>query len=257
MADLTTLASVKSYLAITTTGQDLLIPSLIANESRLIEEWTGRVFPYVARSKRLNGTGTDRIVLPDSPIINVSSVTVNEKAYSLSDGSSAGFFFEAGESMVYLIGGERFLKGFKNVAVDWTAGYETTQTAFIPAGNTPTLTPSNGGLAVTNVSVTIAATGVAMAEVGSSPSTGQYSFSAGTYTFATADSGVQVTMDYYYVPGPVEQACNMLVGTLLKTRDNLGIQSKSMAGETISYMTKAIPDDVKAKLQLYRRVAPA
>ena len=89
------------------------------------------------------------------------------------------------------------------------------------------------------------------------PATGQYTFAAGSYGFAAADVGVSVTMTYLYVPGPVEQAVIEMVGLDLKARDNLGINSKSLAGETISYSGGGMTASVKEMLQPYRKMVPA
>lgn len=253
MADLTTLSAVKAYLAIVTSGQDTLIPALIARESKTVENWTGRRFPAVTNTaKRLNGTGTTMLTLPDTPILDVSFLSIGgvEIPHS-SDGVAYGFTFD--DTAIYLVGA-RFPNTRQSVVCSWSAGYQDSETDFIPAGNTPTLTPTTGGRAVTNLSVTNVATGVALDEVGNAPVTGQYSFSGGTYTFNAANSGAQVTMAYQFVPGPVEQSVIEMVGMDLKQRDNLGVQSKSLANETISYSDKGMSASVREMLQPFRRM---
>ena len=255
MSDLTTLSAVKAYLAITTTGQDSLIPALIARESKQVENWTGRRFPAVTNTaRRLNGTGTSMLTLPDAPILDVAFLSIDGVEVPLSaDGLAYGYTFD--ETTIYLIGA-RFPDRRQCVVCSWTAGYQDSETDFVPTGNTPTLTPMTGGRAVTNLTVTNVATGAALAEVGNAPVTGQYSFSGGTYTFNAANTGVQVTMAYQYVPGPVEQAVIELVGLDLKQRDNLGVTSKVLANETVSYSDKGMSASVKEMLQPYRRMAP-
>ena len=255
MADLTTLSAVKAYLAITTTGQDVLIPALIARESKQVENWTGRRFPAVTNTaRRLNGTGTAMLTLPDDPILSVSFLSIDGvEVPRSSDGLAYGYTFD--ETTIYLIGA-RFPDRRQCVVCSWTAGYQDSETDFVPAGNTPTLSPTTGGRAVTNLTVTSTATGVALTEVGNAPASGQYTFAAGTYGFAAADTGAQVTMTYQYVPGPVEQAVIELVGLDLKQRDNLGVTSKVLANETVSYSDKGMTASVKEMLQPYRRMAP-
>lgn len=252
MATLATLAGVKAYLAITTSGQDQLIPKLIERESKAIEDWCGRNFAGGTKSMVLNGSGTQRLVLPYEPIIAVTSLKVDGVAVAASSGFGlAGYSFDEGS--IWLVG-TKFTRSLKNVEVTWEYGYRDSETAFIPAGNTPTLTPSTGGRAIEVVSVTKA--GVAMVEVGSSPAAGQFSFADGTFTFAAADSGAEVTMTYGYVPGPVEQACIEMIGLDLKARDNLGISSKTLANESIAYTDKGMSASVKEMLQPYRRMGP-
>lgn len=256
MADLTTSSAVKAYLAITSASQDALISALIARESKQVENWTGRRFPAVTNTaRRLNGTGTTMLALPDDPILDVSFLSIDGVEVPRStDGLAYGYTFD--DTTIYLIG-TRFPYRRQCVVCSWTAGYEDSETDFVPAGNAPTLTPTTGGRAVTNLSVTEVASALVMTEVGSSPAAGQYAFAAGVYTFATADAGLQVTMLYQYVPSPIEQSVIEMVGMDLKQRDNLGVNSKSLANETISYSDKGMSASVKEMLQPYRRMAPA
>ena len=255
MADLTTLSAVKAYLAITTTGQDVLIPALIARESKLVESWTSRRFPAVTNTaRRMNGTGTTMLTLPDGPILDIAFLSIDgTEIPRSSDGRSFGYTFD--DTTIYLVGA-RFPYTRQSVVCSWTAGYEDGETDFIPAGNTPTLTPTTGGRAVNNLSVTQVVSELVMTQVGAAPAAGQYLFADGTYTFAAADTGLQVTMAYQYVPGPVEQAVIEMVGMDLKQRDNLGVNSKSLANETISYSDKGMSASVREMLQPYRRMAP-
>lgn len=253
MADLTTLAAVKAFLALSSTAQDALISSLIPRESKAIEAWTSRRFPAVTNTlKRLNGTGTPMLTLPDSPILSISFLSIDGvEIEPSSDGLVAGYTFD--ETTVYLIG-YRFPHRPQSVVCSWIAGYQESEADYVPAGNTPTLTPTNGGRAVTNIEVT--SSGVAMTQVGNAPVAGQYSFADGVYTFNAANSGDLVAMDYYYVPGPVEQACIEMIGIDLKQRDNLGVRSKTLANESISYSDRGMNASVREMLQPYRKVTP-
>ncbi|HEY6019948.1 MAG TPA: hypothetical protein VIY48_08595 [Candidatus Paceibacterota bacterium] len=262
--NLTTLANVKQYLTITGTNQDALITPLIARESALVEAWTGRTFPSVSNvNKRLNGTGTSRLVLPDQPILSVSSLSILGSAIPASpDGVQAGFVFD--DTCLYLVGGiagmswgDKFPMVPQSVTVSWEAGYQTSETDFVPTGNTPTITPTQGGTAVTVVSVVDNTTSTAMTQVGSSPATGQYSFSAGVFTFNTAQYNHSVTMTYKYVPAPVEQAVIEMVGLDLQQRNNIGINSKNLATESITYEKKGISDSAMEMLRPYRRMVIA
>lgn len=256
MADLVTLAKVKSYLVINSSNQDALIEQLISRESRLIEQYTSRRFPAITNTaKRLNGTGTSRLMLPDAPILSVSFLSIQGVEVKASpDGIQAGYIFD--DTAIHLIG-MCFPMQRQCVVCSWTAGYQESETDFIPTDNPATLTPSNGGDAVANVSVVNASTGAALTLVASSPATGQYSFADGVYTFAAADAGVRVTMTYQYVPGPVAMACIEMVGLDLKSRDNLGINSKTLAGETITYSSKGMTASSVEQLTPYKRMYPA
>lgn len=255
MADLVTLAALKRFLATPTSNQDPLIEQLIPRESRAIEQYTSRRFPSVTNTaKRLNGTGSSILVLPDSPILSIALLEIGGVAVAESpDGLQAGYTFD--DTAIYLTGGAKFPMGRQNVTCTWTAGYEESETDYIPEDNPATLEPTTGGAASETVGVVNAA-GTAFARVASSPAAGQYSFADGVYTFATADAGTLVTMTYRYIPGPVAQAAIEMVGTALKTRDNLGISSKTLAGESVSFSDRAMSRSVQALLQPYRRITP-
>lgn len=76
--------------------------------------------------------------------------------------------------------------------------------------------------------------------------------------FARASQNVVVTYTagYATVPADLEQACIELVGAKYKERDRIGIQSKGLAGESISYIVKEFPDSVMAAMAQYRNVVP-
>ena len=257
MADLTTVAAVKRYLsgANASSNQDDLIGALITRESGLIEEWCGRKFSITTQSaKRVNGTGTSVLTVPDAPVISVSSVKDgNTVIPASSDGVAFGWITD--EDRIYLMQG-KFCYGKKNVVLAYTAGYQESETGIIPAatGNAPpTLTPSTGGTAIEAVSVVDANTGGAFAEVSSAPTSGEFSFANGTFTFAVADANLSVTMTYGFVPPAVEQACIEMVGIDIRNRDNLGINSKSLGGESITYSNNGMNQSVIQQLTPYRR----
>ncbi len=56
------------------------------------------------------------------------------------------------------------------------------------------------------------------------------------------------------VPADVRQACIELAAIRYKNRDRIGLKSKGLAGETITYDRRAIPDEIKAMLQPHRKV---
>jgi len=81
-----------------------------------------------------------------------------------------------------------------------TAGQ--TSVASDEAGTIPTtpfaVTVSNSATWVSDLGVRISSTGLPMVRVASAPTAGQYSVSAGVYTFAAADTGIAVKIDYTY-----------------------------------------------------------
>lgn len=254
MPDITTLSMVKQYLAITTAGADALISRLIPRESRLIEQWTGRLLPFVLNTaRRLNGTGTPMLMLPDQPILDVQALSIDGIAVPGPAGSSPGFTFD--DTTIYLTAGRAFPMGRQNVTCSWSAGYQANVPALIPDGNTPTLLIENPGTPALVNSVT-SDIGVVFAKTANAPAAGQYQFNAPSLVFAAADANTAIAVDMYYVPPPIEQVCIEMVGLDLKQRDNLGINSKTLAGETISYERAGMTASVKEMLQPYKKVTP-
>jgi hypothetical protein len=257
MSRLTSVANIKQYLAITTPNQDALIGKLIARESALAEKWTGRNFSFVvSQTARVNGTGTPLLVLHDQPVISVEALNVGGVDLTASpDGMAYGFAFD--DTSVALVGGDRFPAGRSNIGVSWTAGYRGTANAVVPAGNVPTLQPDDLGFPTVDRGV-LFANGTALVAVTSNlPLVDEYFFAEGIYTFNAANTGASVSATFDYCPADVEQAVIEMVGLDLKQRDNLGISSKSLAGESVSYEKSGMPASVKELLKPYRRMAPS
>lgn len=263
MSNLTTLQAVKTYLGIVPTNQDGFITSLIPRASAQVQNYCGQEFPYKSYTDhKMNGSGTQRLVLPGPPILSISSLQVGAVVIpASSDGmTQPGYAYERHE--VYILPGTygqtysgltRFYAGMNNVKLSWIGGYQESETAYVPTGNV--IAPNTGGTPSVSIGVAYTSNGVALAQVGSAPAVGQFTFNQGVYGFNSADYNRQVTMSYYYVPAVVEQACIETIGLKLKQRDNLGIKSKSLAGESISYEDKGVTPAVMAMLAPYVRRA--
>lgn len=72
------------------------------------------------------------------------------------------------------------------------------EAASIPASSPYTYQTTNHTTFTLNLGVVYASTGIPLVCVASSPATGQYTISSGTYTFATADAGANVVINYEY-----------------------------------------------------------
>ena len=263
--ELTTLARTKTYLGnVAGTNADAVLTQLIAQMSGQITSYCSRSFARVVNTAaRLNGNGGQRLYMPNTPLISVVSLSIgNVPVAASTDGVEYGYQYDT--TMLYLFG-YVFYRGLRNVLVSYVAGYAGEQNSYVPAAPGPyTVTPTTGDtdgrdgavLATADRGVVYTATGAALVAVGSAPTVGQYSFSGGVYTFAAADAGAQVTMSYDYVPGAVEMACIEMVGAELKRRDNLGIQSRSMQNENISYSDKSMSAAVKSMLAPYNKRNP-
>ena len=67
---------------------------------------------------------------------------------------------------------------------------------------------------------------------------------------------VQYSAGWAVIPPDIQQACIEMTAISYKERDRIGLNSKSLAGETTAYNTKALTDHVKSILNQYKRVVP-
>jgi hypothetical protein len=76
------------------------------------------------------------------------------------------------------------------------------------------------------------------------------------YRFTQGYSNVflQYTAGFPTVPREIEQACIELVSLRYRERDRIGLVSKGLAGETITYTQKEFTNAIEGTLQQYRRV---
>jgi len=181
MADLTTLAAVKSWLGLTASTDDALLSRLITATSAYIEQWTNRHFLSQSFNEVRDGTGSAVLVFADYPVTAVTAVVVNGQAIPLSPGY--GQFGYSFTDTVLRLTGRWFDRGLGNVQLTYTAGYAS-------------------------------------------------------------------------VPPEIEQACIELVALRYKERDRIGHQSKSLAGETVTFMVRDFPDSVRTILTNWRKVVP-
>lgn len=275
MTRLTSVANVKNYLAAFTTGSsDVIIDTLISQWSSAIEQLCNRRFTYSTLTKRLDGTGTDRQVLPLTPIVKVSQVTVNGSNIPASpDACQSGYVFD--ETSLSLIGSGKFWPGRQNVSVSWESGWRATGNATVPptTANVPSAVtvgvldmefdtdtdgPSDVGFPMKDRGVATI-TGVAFTSVpptANGPLTQQYSFVDGIYTFNSTDTGTPLQMTFDYAPSPVENACIEAIAYNIKKKGSLGITSQTLAGNTTTYDKNAMGAGALAMLQQYTSVTP-
>lgn len=183
MADLTTLANVKTWMGLPAdnTDDDALLNRLISSASAFIQTWLNRSIASQAYNEARDGTGGARMMFADYPVTAVSSVVVDGLPILASpDGVQPGYYFDDKSIM---LAGYVFGRGMNNVKLSYTAGYVVT-------------------------------------------------------------------------PPEIEQACIELISLRYKERDRIGFQSKSLAGETVTFFIRDMQDGVRTTLNNYRKVVP-
>ena len=112
----------------------------------------------------------------------------------------------AGRSSGDVTGKAKFAQYQSRLLVDFSGGTMSpgqtlnidNEAATIPASSPYTYQTTNHTTFTLNRGVIYAATGIPLVCVASSPTIGQYSYSSGTYTFASADEGASVLISYQY-----------------------------------------------------------
>lgn len=153
-------------------------------------------------------------------------------------------------------------RAFNDLFFNNTLSTGKTMTAIDEAGTVPgtpyQVTVANSGTFLADLGVIDKATGTLMEKVVSAPATGQYSVAAGVYTFAAADTGKEVLINYQYsvsASGKKIQIAQNLIGVapkfkaVLSTKyDNqqIDLQLNACVATKMAFATKqedfAMPD---------------
>lgn len=81
-------------------------------------------------------------------------------------------------------------------------------------------------------------------------------YRGGVFTSGRRNVRVTYTAGYSVTPPEIEQAVLELAALRYRERDRIGHSSKSIGGETVAYVTKALPDSVRLILDNWRNVTP-
>jgi hypothetical protein len=178
MPALATLTALKGYLGVSGNNADAELQRLLDAASATVEQHVGRQLSAGARTERRHGNGRDMMLLRDSPIRSVSSLTIDGLAIPDADANGGtGYLFT--DSTLWLVG-YAFNRGTLNVRVTYDAGYTA-------------------------------------------------------------------------IPADVQHAVIEAAAQAFKEKDWIGHQSKSLGGETVSFLRSGIPDSAREALSFYKR----
>jgi len=79
---------------------------------------------------------------------------------------------------------------------------------------------------------------------------------SGVFPEGIGNIEITYTAGYAAVPADLEQACLDICALAWKERDRIGHVSKSLDGETVTFMIKDMPDRARTILREYRKVVP-
>jgi hypothetical protein len=115
---------VKSWLGVESDTDDALLTRLIAAACGWLENsYLYRAIGQADYVKSFNGRGHQVQLLPEYPILQVSSVIVDGAAIPARPSPTTnGYAFD---DMAVYLSGYTFRRGFLNVSISWSAGYAT------------------------------------------------------------------------------------------------------------------------------------
>lgn len=178
---LTTVDEVKAWMGQDTPASDAVIRELIPALTQAAESMCNRRFLRATVTERFNGNGL-RMLGPNLyPIVSVDAIAVDGVVVPAAPEPRSGvngFTFD--KRFIYYTGGGRFTRGWQNVLVTFTGGYDTDA-----------------------------------------------------------------------LPADLRQAATEWCAYVLKERSRIGQQSKSIQGETVTFLTSFAPDRVKRVLLQY------
>ncbi|MGA8899571.1 hypothetical protein [Bradyrhizobium sp.] len=272
-SDLAILADVKTWLA----GSSGIGSTDDALLSRLITDVSGAITAYLGRpsltprtlTERLDGNGRMRLFLSHYPVLQISSLAIDNVAIPAAAPPATGaphplgYLLEPwdglppGRPQALDLFELSFRRGRQNVVAAYSAGYAVEgEGATVPGAPGPYNVSVGApfGPWASDAGVTYA-DGVALTAVAGTPDAGQYNVSSGVYGFAAADAGTVVLLSYGFIPAAINNACIEWVAERYRYRTRIGQSAQTVAGQqTASYSLKDIPDFIRASLDPYRSV---
>ncbi len=263
--DLISLAQLKAHLGVQSTGDDLVLASLISQISRAISTYLNRPFIWPRNvADVFDGNGRDRIQLRHWPVVAVTSVSIDGRGLpqALTE-TGDGWTIESGDDeppgamQMLMLRGGRFSRGWQNVTIAYRAGYQVRNEVAIAPSVAPLLIATNQpyGAYACDCGVTYA-NGQALDLVAANPSQGQYALDgAGGYWFSSADGGQNLLLNYGYVPLDLANCALEWAADRYRYRERIAMTSKSLGGqETTSFRITAVPEFVSMALRGFARV---
>ena len=267
--DLTNLTALKAWLGLPSAPgpSDATLTALITAASRSIYAFLTRPSLLPFSYAETIDLEANRVMLRQWPVVEMTSVMWRGISMPPDDNADPeaafGYLLEPsdgvppGRPQTLDLFGHRYRPGRQSLIVSYSAGYAVQSEAqTVPASSPAQFAAfSPYGPWGSDLGVSYATTGARLTPVLASPGAGQYSVSAGTYTFSAADTGQSVSVSYGYVPQDIAQAALEFAAERFRAADRIGLRSKSIGGqETIAYDMSPMSAPIQAMLQPYKRV---
>ena len=263
--DLVSLAQLKAHLGVQSSGDDILLASMISQISRAICTYLNRPFIWPRDVVDMfDGNGRAKIQLRHWPVIAVSSVTINGQVTPRRTSDSGfGWTLEAGDDeppgamQMLMLSGGVFARGWQNVTIAYRAGYQIGNEACqVPSASPHIIGAAQPFGAFACDSGVTYANGQALVHVVANPAQGQYAVDGGGgYICSAQDSGQGLLLNYGYVPQDLASCALEWAADRYRYRERIAMTSKSLGGqETASFRIAAMPDYVIKTLRGFARI---
>ena len=281
--DLTTLARVKAWMAITNTSSDDVLQMAITTVSAQIMAYLERgSFIFREYKDFFDGQGNYLQATDRYPIIDVLQVVIDDQIIPESpmntpgntQSSTPGWVVEVWDGLppghpqyIELIG-YKFTRRRQNVFIDYTAGYYTRDEAQVvapvPASGTPTVgafsIDQQYGINIATDKLVYQDTKVPLVKTSDSPGVGQYApdpSNPASFTVNVADVGRTILTSYSWCPYAVEEICWEMVNEAFSRRGRPGQHSRGLVGqETAQYDLSGMSNHAIDVLQAFRSIIP-
>ena len=248
-----------------TSADKAKVTRLIGSASRMVYSVILR--PYLFRhtySDVYDGTGRERMVLRNWPVLSVDSLLVSGVPVPIAEGFGESGYrldhwdgFPPGTPQSLTLSGYSFCRGLTNVSVTYTAGYAVSNEAHTvsSAANYTVSAGSPFGTWAVDDGVAYADGSGLLTPVTASPAQGQYIVADGSYTFNSTDAGKPVLLSYSFIPADIEEAVIDIARALLDTDLTGNIKTLKAGDATIErFGPSQISKDALSLLQPYKSV---
>jgi len=134
---LITLAEAKTYLKITTSGDDTIIEDLIDQISGMVETYLGRRLTIGSLTEYYDGNGTSELILRRYPIVTITSLHIADNNRIFDDNAAIVIaddliiYTQRGIIRLFNNGGA-FTTGRANIRVIYDAGWDSVTAKTVP-----------------------------------------------------------------------------------------------------------------------------
>lgn len=255
--DLTTVERVVEWLsgqAPLSSDNNSLLSRLITSVSSFVNGYIARSLGVTAYDEWYDSGGLNFISLKNYPVRTSDPIVIQFAGVEVSQEATGnppvnGWLLSPPTRLE--LRGHCFPRGRSVARVQYSAGYSV-EAELHTVPSTSQYTVQTNLVWLEDLGVTLA-DGTPLTKVATGPTTGEYSVSAGSYTFAAADAGVAVLISYSNVPPDLEQAVIELVGERFKHRDRIGLTQKNLPnGETVGFLNQDMSPAIRTVLERYK-----